>query len=367
MKPPRENPNLIGHEAIEQAFLNEFARGKMHHAYLLCGPKGIGKATFAYRLARFLLSHGAINKPADDTFSLFGDAPKIETPPAIGLEMAEDNPIFRRVVASSHSDLLAITPLYDEKKKVEKSEINAEQAKEVPQFLSLTPAESEWRVVIVDAVDQLNNTAANALLKILEEPPARSILLLVCHRLGDILPTIKSRCRILHMHAPSLKQFGKIFNQIAPDISNESHEGLYAMSQGSPGLAIQLNDKNAIEIYRELLSFMQSDITSAEKAQFSTKLASNKSPDALKIIYHCWQIAMDRIAMFPHLSHVYQILDDEESLLKGIAQLMEPHKRYQWRESARHLWNQTDIFHLDRARTIELMLDPARLSLAVAI
>ncbi|MBN8543086.1 MAG: DNA polymerase III subunit delta' [Alphaproteobacteria bacterium] len=366
MKLPRENPNLIGHEAIEQSFLDEFARGKMHHAYLLCGPKGIGKATFAYRLARFLLSHGAINKPADDTFSLFGDAPKEAAAPLTGLEMAEDNPIFRRVIAGSHSDLLAIAPLYDEKKKVEKAEINADQAKEVPQFLSLTPAESEWRVVIVDAVDQLNTTAANALLKILEEPPARSILLLVCHTLGDILPTIKSRCRVMRMSAPDLKHFSKILNQIAPDVTSEAHEGLYAMSQGSPGLAIQLNDKNATEIYRGLLSHMQPDVTPAEKAQFASKLAGSKSPDTLKIIYHCWQIAIDRIAMFPHLNHVYQILEDEEPLLKDIAQNMEPKTRYAWRESARKLWNQTDTFHLDRARTIELMLDPARLPLAVA-
>ncbi|MFZ4126221.1 MAG: DNA polymerase III subunit delta', partial [Rickettsiales bacterium] len=311
MKQPRENPNLIGHETAEQAFLDEFARGKMHHAYLLCGPKGIGKATLAYRLARFFLSQGAINKPADDTFSLFGDAPKAETPESVGLEMAEDNPIFRRVAASSHSDLLVLAPLYDEKKKVEKGEINAEQAKEVPQFLSLTPAESEWRVVIVDAVDQLNTNAANALLKILEEPPQRSILLLVCHTLGDILPTIKSRCRTLRMAAPDLKHFTKILNQIAPDISSELHEGLYAMSQGSPGLAIQLNDKNATEIYRGLLSNMQPSVTPAEKAQFASKLAGSKSPDTLKIIYHCWQIAIDHIAMFPHLNHVYQILDDE--------------------------------------------------------
>lgn len=363
---PRENPTLIGHEDIEQTFLDEFARGKMHHAYLLCGPKGIGKATLAYRLARFFLSQGAIQK-ADDTFSLFGDAPKAEEgPKVVTLEMAEDNPIFRRVLAGSHSDLLAIAPLYDEKKKAEKSEINAEQAREVPQFLSLTPAESEWRVVIIDAVDQLNNEAANALLKILEEPPARSILLVVCHTLGDVLATIKSRCRVLRMNPPGLKNFSRIMSKITPDVSNEEHEGLYAMAQGSPGLAIQLNDKNATDIYRGLLEHMQPGVSAAEKSSFASKLANTKSPELLKVIYHCWQIAIDRVAMYPHLNHVYQILPDEEHLLKSVATNIHPQIRYQWRESARKLWNVTDVFHLDRARTVELMLDPARLPLATA-
>lgn len=362
---PRENPSLVGHEAIEQTFLDEFARGKMHHAYLLTGPKGIGKATLAYRLARFFLSQGAIQKK-DDSFSLFGDAPKEETPKVTTLEMSEDNPIFRRVLTGSHSDLLAIAPLYDEKKKAEKAEINAEQAREVPQFLSLTPAESEWRVVIIDAIDQLNTEAANALLKILEEPPARSILLVVCHTLGDVLATIKSRCRVLRMNPPDLKNFSRILGKIAPDVSNELHEGLYAMAQGSPGLAIQLNDKNATDIYRGLLEHMQPGVIPAEKASFASKLANTKAPDTLKVIYHCWQIAIDRVAMFPHLNHVYQILEDEEQLLKNIAINVHPQARYQWRESARKLWNVTDVFHLDRVRTVELMLDPARLPLAVA-
>lgn len=365
MKHPRENATLIGHDAIEQSFLDEFARGKMHHAYLLCGPKGIGKATLAYRLARFFLSQGAIQKP-QDSFSLFGDAPQEEIPASQGLEMSEDNPIFRRVCAGSHSDLLVLAPAYDEKKKAEKAEISAEQAREVPQFLSLTPAESEWRVVIVDAVDQLNTNAANALLKILEEPPARSILLLVCHTLGDILPTIKSRCRVMRMGAPDLKQFSRVLGSVAPDISSEAYEGLYAMSQGSAGMAIGLNDKNAADIYRGLLEHMQPDISAAEKAAFASKLASSKSPDTLKVLQHCWQIAIDRVAMFPHLGHVYQILPDEEGLLKSVAASIPPQVRYQWRESARKLWNATDVFHLDRARTIELMLDPARLPLAVA-
>lgn len=369
MMHPRENPELIGHESIEQTFLDEFARGKMHHAYLLCGPKGIGKATLAYRLARFFLSQGALSRPKEeDSFSLFGDTPKEEVaaPSVVTLEIPVDSPLFRRVSIGSHTDLLAIAPAYDEKKKVEKGEINAEQAREVPQFLSLTPAESSWRVVIVDSVDQLNTAAANALLKILEEPPARSILLLVCHTLGDILPTVRSRCRTMRMSAPNLKNFTKILNKTAPDISNELHEGLYAMAQGSPGLAMALNDKSATEIYRGLLEHMQSDVTPADKSQFASKLAGNKSPDVQKIVYHCWQIAIDRISMFPHLGHVYQILEEEEALLKGIADQFAPQVRYKWRESARRLWNATDTFHLDRARTIELMLDPERLSLAQA-
>jgi len=169
---PRANPLLIGHEAVEANFVHEFAQGRMHHAHLITGPKGIGKATLAFRLARHILSSGAQSQTVEEapSFSLFGDelaAPK----PRVAVSAAGDahSPIFKRIACGSHADLLTLSPAYDAKKQVEKNLITVEEARQVPSFMSLTPAEGLWRVVIIDAVDQLNTHMSESLVKFVAE------------------------------------------------------------------------------------------------------------------------------------------------------------------------------------------------------
>ncbi|MCE3006014.1 MAG: DNA polymerase III subunit delta' [Rickettsiales bacterium] len=365
---PRDNPNLFGHEATEATFLAEFARGNLHHAYLLTGAKGIGKATLAYRLARFFLAQGAISKPKEEeSFSLFGEsAPVSKTPQVTSLAMENDHPIFRRVAAGSHTDLLAVTPVYDSKKQTEKTEISADQAREVPQFLSLTPAESSWRVVIVDAVDQLNNAAANALLKILEEPPPRSILLLVCHMPGRLLATVRSRCRLLRLKPPAIADFSRILAATAPEIPNAEHAALYGLAQGSPGQAISLHEKQALTLYRAILAAMQPGTRRAERVAIAQKLATTKSPEQQNVFYYCWQMAIDRVQMAPHFAHLTLMDATEASQLTAIANALGHRECRVWRERAQQLWRETTIYNLDKSRSFELLLDPARLPLATS-
>ncbi len=170
---PRENPNLIGHAPAEAAIRDALQGGRLHHAWLITGPEGVGKATLAYRFARALLAG------------------------ASALDMPASAPVFRRVAAGTHADLLTIEREWDEKKKRLKKQIAAETARMIPPFLHLTPAEGGWRVVILDGAEDLNPQSANALLKVLEEPPARAVLMLVCSAPGRLLPTIRSRCRHL--------------------------------------------------------------------------------------------------------------------------------------------------------------------------
>lgn len=358
--PPRENPSLFGHDAAEQKFLADFQSGKLHHAYLITGPKGIGKATFAYRMARFVLSHGALSSAAEQGPSLFGDMlPAAAPEPNLG--MSADDPLFRRIATGSHTDLLTVTPQYDAKKGVEKATISIEESRKVPQFLSLTPAEGNWRVVIIDAVDQLTNQAANALLKILEEPPANALLFLVCHEPGGILPTIKSRCRQFALTPPTREAFEHTLQTIAPHIEVTDYPALYALSYGSPGLAITLTKHRTVPLYAGWLKALQPTASDEAKNAFINEAASVKSPEAWAMLLHTWTTLMHRLSLFPH-EDKHQIAIREHEQLQAIADAVPFDARQRWLASARQLVTVTDTFNLDKRYTIRLMLDPERLT-----
>ncbi|MCA8885921.1 MAG: DNA polymerase III subunit delta', partial [Hyphomonadaceae bacterium] len=179
---PRESFSFVGHEAEEEALAEGLHGGRMHHAWLLAGPKGLGKATLAYRVARVALGAKRVGPRA--------------------LDVDPDDPIARRVMALSHPDLFVLRRGLSDRGKPRR-EIAVDDARELAHFFSLAPSEGGMRVAIVDAVDDLNRNAANAILKTLEEPPARSILMLICHAPGAILPTIRSRCRRVVLRPPS--------------------------------------------------------------------------------------------------------------------------------------------------------------------
>ena len=176
---PRANPLLVGHAAHEAVLLDALRSGRMHHAWLIAGPAGIGKATLAFRFARRLLA------------GMPGPGETLALDPA--------HPVFRRVAAGSHADLLTVERAYDEKRKRTRTQIAVDDVREINGFMRLTPAEGGWRVVVVDGAEDMNQNAANALLKVLEEPPPRAVLLLVCAAPGRLLPTIRSRCRRLRL------------------------------------------------------------------------------------------------------------------------------------------------------------------------
>jgi DNA polymerase-3 subunit delta' len=207
---PRETFSFVGHDAEEAIFADGLRGGRMHHAWLLAGPKGLGKATLAYRVAR----------------AAFG-AKRIGPRP---LDVDATDPVARRVMALSHPDLFVLRRGLNERGKPRR-EIAVDDARELGHFFSLAPAEGGVRVAIVDAVDDLNRNAANAILKTLEEPPARSILLLVCHAPGAILPTIRSRCRRLALR-PLRDEEVRTASGAEP--------GIIALAKGRPGRAIAL-------------------------------------------------------------------------------------------------------------------------------
>ena len=244
---PRDNPDLIGQEAAEHAFLQAWESGRLAHAWLLTGPRGIGKATLAFRIARFALSGGAA--PAA---GLFGDAE-----PAT-LQMSTDHSIFRRVASGGHADFKLIERGWaDDKQSRRKSEITIDEVRDVGGFLSLTPAEGGWRVVIVDAADEMNRNSANAILKILEEPPKRALLLLVSHSPGRLLPTIRSRCRRLAMPPLSHAVVTKLIRQHQPEMAEDEAAALATLAGGSIGRALALHAQGGLSLYAEMLALLE--------------------------------------------------------------------------------------------------------------
>lgn len=216
--PPRRNPELVGHEAAAAAIQNGFARGRPHHAWLLAGPAGIGKATLAFRAARWILA---------------GASP---TTPPLGLDPA--HPVFRRVAAGSHADLRVVEREYDPKRKKVRSELVVDQVREIARFLRMTAGEGAYRVVIVDPADEMNRNAANALLKLLEEPPPGAMLFLVAHAPGGLLPTIRSRCRLLRLGAPDAAVTDAWLARMRPDARPELVLRARALAGGAPGAAL---------------------------------------------------------------------------------------------------------------------------------
>src|SRR4051812_4816417 len=179
---PRETTALFGHLEAETALLNAFRSGRIPHAWLIGGAQGIGKATLAYRMARFVLAH---RDPAAT------DVVAAET-----LQVDASDPVARHIAAGAHGGLLTLERTLNDKG-VMRTVITVDETRETISFFGSTAAIDGWRVCIVDTVDELNPNAANALLKVLEEPPRRSLFLLVTHAPARVLPTIQSRCRKL--------------------------------------------------------------------------------------------------------------------------------------------------------------------------
>jgi DNA polymerase-3 subunit delta' len=242
---PRKTTELLGHEAAERTLLDSWNSGRMPHAWLISGRHGIGKATLAYRMARFVLSRGAAGQGA----GLFEES--IHAGDNLATDAA--HPACQQVGAGGHPDLLTIERSINPKTGKLRQEIVVEDVRRLWSFLSLTTAAGEWRVVIVDTVDEMNRNAANALLKGLEEPPANTLFLLVSHAPGRLLPTIRSRCRRLELAPLPEATVVALLGRHAPDLPERDAADLARLSQGSIGEALALSEAGGLALYRDMV------------------------------------------------------------------------------------------------------------------
>lgn len=246
--PPRETSTLLGHAAEEKLILSLFQQNTLPHALILSGPKGIGKSVFAFRLARFLFKQGGQGDEGQG--GLFGDEPAPIIPTS--MDVSPDDPVFRRVLSGGHADLLVIERPMDEKKGQQKDSIDVETVRAIAPFFRMTASEGGWRVVIIDDCETMNRNAQNAILKILEEPPPKSILILICHRLGAMIPTIRSRCRTLSFAPPDRNSLCALIEQ-GTGVQGDDLALLADLSDGSLGMALSIHEQGGLQMFQKLL------------------------------------------------------------------------------------------------------------------
>lgn len=240
---PRETNVLFGHAEAERALLDGYKSGRMPHAWLIGGPPGIGKATLAYRLARFVLAHPDPSAPAAQA--------------AATLAVDPEHPVARRIAAQAQGDLLVLERVVNEQTGKLYTVIRVDDVRRTVSFFGSTAGEGGWRIAIVDAVDDLQREGANALLKVLEEPPERTLLLLISHAPGRELPTIRSRCRRLLLRPLDTADVVRAVAAATGrgDSENEVREAASA-SDGSVARALGFLDGPALALRQKVLDLL---------------------------------------------------------------------------------------------------------------
>ena len=241
---PRDTKRLIGQDAAETAFLTAYTLGRLHHGWLMTGPRGIGKATLAWRIARFLLA------TPDQDGGLF--AP----PPPRTLDIPPDHPVTRRMAALSEPRLTLLRRPYDDKAARLKADITVDEVRRMKSYFTLSAADGGQRVAIIDAVDDMNTSAANSLLKLLEEPPARVTLLLISHQPARLLPTIRSRCRELRLQPLLPDDLSQALTQAGGAVAPDESLALAELAGGSVGRAFEMTVLDGLRLYATLIRLM---------------------------------------------------------------------------------------------------------------
>ena len=239
---PRETRVLLGHAAAEADYLASYTAGRPHHAWLITGPQGIGKATLAWKIARFWLA-----TPPDDG-GMF--AP----PPPASLDVPHDHPVTRRSVALSEPRLYLLRQGLNETEKAVAQNILVKEVRKLTDYFHLSVADGGRRVCIIDTADDLNTAAANALLKLLEEPPPGVTFLLISHQPFRLLPTIRSRCRELRLSPLAPGDLARALTAAGAEISPRDATALSELAAGSVGEAFRLTNNDGLKLYATLIA-----------------------------------------------------------------------------------------------------------------
>ncbi len=343
--PPRRNPLLFGHQKAEALMRSQFEGGRFHHAWILGGPPGIGKATLAYRFARFILAGG--NVEGADLFA--GEDQAADS----GLFIDSETSIFRRIAASGHPDLKTVERGLDPKSGRMRSTITVDDVRKVSDFLHKTPGEGGYRVVVVDTLDEMNRNAANALLKSLEEPPPNTVLLLASHAPGRLLPTIRSRCRMLRLSPLNEPDFAKAVSALDPDLSKTQITDLHRISGGSPGEALCLMEEGGIELYGEMIDLIETlpDTDSAALLALADRVSRKEGEAAFRTLTTLLSEWLGRLVRFGALGSGAR--EDQEARL--MARLAGARSLDQWVEvweNLQRLFIKTDSVYLDRRAVV---------------
>lgn len=341
---PRLNPYLLGHEAAQRDYLGAWESNRLAHAWLICGLRGIGKATLAYRMARYALAQGG-------TTDMFGAAPN--------LAMSAEDPVFRRMASGGHADFRAIEkPWADNKQLKRKTVIPVEEIRGIGTFLSMTPAEGGWRAVVIDAADEMNTNAANAVLKVLEEPPHQALLFLVAHNPDRLLPTIRSRCRRLDLRPLSREQVQALLNRYRPDLDSSASKSLAVLADGSIGRALELADEGGVTLFRDLITLLKDvpKLSATKLHALSDQALKGDIFRTLSGLLSWWLARMIAAGAKGQLASLGEIVPGESELARRLLSAAPPAAWAEVWDKINAQGRRTDAINLDRKRSLMLML-----------
>jgi DNA polymerase-3 subunit delta' len=254
---------ILGQDKAVERFAAAWQTRKLHHAWLLAGPRGVGKATFAHAAARRVLADAA--------------GPEVDLP---GLETPNDHRIVKLVEAGSHPDMRWLQRLPKEKGDGLARDITIHQIRSLGEFMGMTAALSPWRVAVIDSMDELNKEGSNALLKMLEEPPPNTLFFLVSHAPGRLLPTIRSRCRLLQFDTLGDDAMTSILERESPEVSAAERKRIVAMSFGSAGRALAFAELGLAKLEEAATAIIrQGDPTNARRSELASELGKKAAAE----------------------------------------------------------------------------------------
>lgn len=297
---PRHTPQLFGQEAAEAAFLDAYTSDRLHHAWLITGPRGVGKATLAWRIARFLLSH--------EEGGLFG-------PPA-SLDAPADHPVVRRMLALTEPRFALVRRGWNEKTKRLRTEITVDEVRKLKSAFTFAAADGGRRVTIVDSIDEMNTAAANAFLKLLEEPPENVTMLLISHQPGRLLPTIRSRCRLLRCVPLGEDDMAAA---LAPTEFSSPALQVSALAAGSVGAAVRLLSQDGLALYEELVALLGTapGMDRARAFKLAESCGGRGKEERLSVALEMVQTLLHRLALSGGNARSFTPITQDEPHLLG--------------------------------------------------
>jgi DNA polymerase-3 subunit delta' len=321
--PPFENTKLFGHDEPQAFLANAFKSNRIHHAILLEGEEGIGKATLAFRFANHILNH-----PEGET------APEVISDPDI------ESPVYRQIMGGASHNLMHIKCQIDAKTGKQKSAITVDDIRKTGKFFAQTSGSNNWRIAIIDVADDLNRSAANAILKILEEPPKRALFLVLSHSPGRLLPTIRSRCLSLRLRPLSDDDLkAALSNLDALDGLDDSNIAkLLHLSEGSVSRALTVLNYGGAELITLFNDIIDPNTVSERKTVH--KLAESMAGKDQDVSYHFLIEHMIHHIMQTAKQAAYNGQLGHSAQLAELSEKLAHHKR------------EADIYNLDKKQTL---------------
>jgi DNA polymerase-3 subunit delta' len=330
---PKAHQDLFGHAKIVQQLKTAYDAGKLHHAMIFAGVEGIGKETLAYQLIRYMLAYPNGNPKQDD------------------FKIPADHKIFRQIADGNNTHLKTVTPVFDEKKQRFARDITKESFDGLTDFLRLMPLEDAPRIILIHPAENMNRVVQNGLLKVLEEPPARTYFILLTNQPGALLPTTRSRCLMVDFEALNKDDFIEGLNHFNPEISNAKIESLYQLSQGALGRALFFEENETLDLYgdfcRAVLAWQQ-DNDSEPAMRFAEANGSSSQESSTEELYTLW---VDRLSQVIKAiiarKKLEPIIPEEERLLQLWLNI-DPQSLLAGYDRLRTMWSEGTQGYLDK-------------------